>query len=107
MEEEGEGDVSQASGGEALCYRQRAEKSTGGEMMLMSWSPTMDLLAASFADNSVRHSRRLLLITAVAMPEPTQLGVSTPDPRPFLGSVRPICPCVDRENITPLGVVNG
>ena len=39
---------------EVLCYRQRAEKSTGGEMRAMQWSPTQDLLAAAFADNSVR-----------------------------------------------------
>lgn len=38
---------------DALCYRQRVEKSTGGEMTQMQWSPTMDLLAAAFADNSV------------------------------------------------------
>ena len=42
-----------ASTGEVLCYRQRVEKSTGGEITLMQWSPTMDLLAAAFADNSV------------------------------------------------------
>lgn len=36
-----------------LCYRQRLEKSTGGEVVLMEWSPTMDLLAVAFADHSV------------------------------------------------------
>ena len=41
--------------GETLCYKQRAEKSTGGEIVLMQWSPTMDLLAAALADHSVRH----------------------------------------------------
>lgn len=43
-------------GEEVLCFRQRAEKSTGGEIILMQWSPTMDLLAAAFADNSVSQS---------------------------------------------------
>ncbi|KAL5516648.1 hypothetical protein EMCRGX_G002035 [Ephydatia muelleri] len=38
---------------EAPGYRQRAEKSTGGDMTLMQWSPTMDLLAAAYADHSV------------------------------------------------------
>jgi len=52
--EESSADVSSAaSTGEVLCYRQRVEKSTGGEITLMQWSPTMDLLAAAFADNSV------------------------------------------------------
>lgn len=37
-----------------LCYRQRKEHSTGGEIMLMKWSPTMDVIALAFADNSVR-----------------------------------------------------
>ena len=51
--EEGEADTSTASAAEVLNYRQRLEKSTGGEIILMKWSPTMDLLAATFADNSV------------------------------------------------------
>jgi hypothetical protein len=46
-------DASTASASEALAYRQRLEKPAGGEIVLMKWSPTMDLLAASFADNSV------------------------------------------------------
>ena len=50
---EPEEDASQGDSGEMLCYCQRVEKSTGGEMTLMQWSPTMDLLAAAFADNSV------------------------------------------------------
>lgn len=37
----------------ALCYRQRVEKSAGGEIVLMLWSPKMDLLAAVFKDHSV------------------------------------------------------
>lgn len=37
-----------------LRYRQRLEKSTGGEVVLMEWSPTMDLLAVALADHSVR-----------------------------------------------------
>ncbi len=53
MEEEEEADRSAASANEPLCYRQRAEKSTGGEMVLMAWSPTMDVLASAFADRSV------------------------------------------------------
>lgn len=38
---------------ETLCYKQRAEKSTGAEMVLMKWSPVADLLAAAFSDHSV------------------------------------------------------
>ena len=38
---------------ETLCYKQRAEKSTGAEMVLMKWSPVADLLAAAFSDRSV------------------------------------------------------
>lgn len=38
---------------ETLCYKQRAEKSIGGEMVLMKWSPVADLLAAAFSDRSV------------------------------------------------------
>lgn len=53
MEEEEEADVSGKSVEDVLCYRQRAEKSTGGQMVHMAWSPTMDVLAASFADRSV------------------------------------------------------
>ena len=41
---------------EVLCFKQRTEKSAGGEVILMQWSPTMDLLAAALADHSVRHS---------------------------------------------------
>lgn len=55
--EEGEADTSAASAAGAagaLNYRQRLEKSAGGEIVLMEWSPTMDLLAATFADNSVK-----------------------------------------------------
>lgn len=39
---------------DVLCFKQRTEKSTGGEVILMQWSPTMDLLAAALADHSVR-----------------------------------------------------
>ena len=53
---EGELDASVESEAEALSYRQRLEKSAGGEIVLMEWSPTMDLLAATFADNSVSNS---------------------------------------------------
>lgn len=38
---------------EALCYKQRLEKSTGAEMFLMKWSPVADLLAAACTDHSV------------------------------------------------------
>ena len=38
---------------EALCYKQRLEKSTGAEMFLMTWSPVADLLAAACTDHSV------------------------------------------------------
>ena len=41
------------SGEEALCYRMQAEKSTGGEVVLMAWSLSMDLLAAALSDHSV------------------------------------------------------
>ncbi len=39
--------------GEGLCYKQRLEKFTGGEVVLMQWCPTMDLLAIAMADHSV------------------------------------------------------
>lgn len=39
---------------QVLRYRQRLEKSTGGDVILMEWSPTMDLLAVALADHSVR-----------------------------------------------------
>ena len=39
----------------ALRYRQRLEKSSGGDAVLMEWSPTMDLLAVALADHSVGH----------------------------------------------------
>ena len=39
---------------EKLCYKQRAEKSAGGEVTLLEWSPTMDVIAIAFSDNSVR-----------------------------------------------------
>lgn len=35
-------------------YRLRLEKSTGGEVVLMEWSPAMDVLAVALADHSVR-----------------------------------------------------
>ena len=38
---------------EKLCYRQRAEKAAGGEVTLMQWSPTMDVIALAFKDHSV------------------------------------------------------
>ena len=38
---------------ETLNYKQRLEKSTGGELVLMKWSPVADLLAAAFSDHSV------------------------------------------------------
>lgn len=47
-------------GEEVLCFRQRVEKSTGGEMIMMQWSPTMDLLAAAFADNSVSQTKAMV-----------------------------------------------
>ena len=51
-----EGDVSAcySESSTALRYRQRLEKSTGGgEVVLMEWSPTADLLAVALADHSV------------------------------------------------------
>ena len=50
-EEEGGGSVETAA---AVSYRQRLEKSLEKEMVLMEWSPTMDLLAATLADKSVK-----------------------------------------------------
>ena len=38
---------------EALCYKQRLEKSTGAEMFLMKWSTVADLLVAAYTDHSV------------------------------------------------------
>ena len=49
MEEEEE-----EEGSECLRYRQRLEKSTGGEVVLMEWSPKMDVLAVALSDHSVR-----------------------------------------------------
>ena len=49
-------DVSSASEtgpAELLSYRQRLEKAAGGDIVLMEWSPTIDLLAATLADDSV------------------------------------------------------
>ena len=37
-----------------LCYRQRAEKAAGGEVVSMQWSPTMDVIVLAFSDHSVR-----------------------------------------------------
>lgn len=48
-----EPDASTVSAAQTLTYRQRLEKPAGGEVALMKWSPTMDLLAATFKDNSV------------------------------------------------------
>lgn len=50
-----EGDVSACYSESAtvLRYRQRLEKSTGGEVVLMEWSPTADLLAVALGDHSV------------------------------------------------------
>lgn len=45
----------------ALRYKQRLEKSSGGEAVLMEWSPTMDLLAIALSDHSV--SSTLILLT--------------------------------------------
>ncbi len=47
--------------GETLCYKQRLEKSTGGEVVLMQWSPTMDLLAIALADHSVSSHKLLVM----------------------------------------------
>lgn len=38
---------------EVLFYRQRLDKAAGGEVTLLQWSPTMDVLALAFADQSV------------------------------------------------------
>jgi len=38
-----------------LCFKERAEKSTGGEVVLLEWSPTMDILALAFSDHSVSY----------------------------------------------------
>ena len=56
-------DASTASASEALGYRQRLEKPAGGDLLLMKWSPTMDLLAATFADNSVCCDTEPLMVT--------------------------------------------
>ena len=58
MEEEVDESVS-----EALCYKQRLEKSTGAEMFLMKWSPVADLLAAACSDHSVRHNHFVVMIS--------------------------------------------
>lgn len=39
--------------GGRLCYKQRAEKPSAGEITLMEWSPTMDVIALAFADFSI------------------------------------------------------
>ena len=58
-----EGDVSAcySESASALRYRQRLEKSTGGEVVVMEWSPTADLLAVALATHSVRHFLQLSL----------------------------------------------
>ena len=45
-------------------FRHRGEKSCGGELNIMRWSPTMDLLAAAFSDDSVKlmHSHKIKYI---------------------------------------------
>lgn len=63
MMEENDPDASTTSIREVLSYRQRLEKPAGGEIVLMKWSPTMDLLAATFADKSVRHATLTVLST--------------------------------------------
>lgn len=50
---DGSGSGSEAPVPQVLRYKQRLEKSTGGEVVLMEWSPTMDLLAVALADHSV------------------------------------------------------
>lgn len=55
MMEEYDPEASTTSVHEVLGYRQRLEKPTG-EVILMKWSPTMDLLAATFAERSVRYT---------------------------------------------------
>ena len=62
MMAEHEPDASTASASEVLSYRQRLEKPAGGEIVLMKWSPTMDLLAATFADNSVRYTHFIFTV---------------------------------------------
>ena len=37
-----------------MRFKQRTERSTEGEVTLMEWSPTMDVLALALADHSVR-----------------------------------------------------
>ena len=39
---------------EKLCYKLRGEKPAGGEVSFLEWSPTMDVIAIAFSDNSVR-----------------------------------------------------
>ena len=39
---------------EQLSYKLRAEKSLNVQVLLMSWSPKMDVIALGLADNSVR-----------------------------------------------------
>lgn len=52
---------------DVLCFKQRTEKSTGGDIILMEWSPTIDLLASALADHSVRYvdnpTLNIILIT--------------------------------------------
>ena len=52
--EKGADESAKETEAETLGYRQRLEKPAGGDLVLLQWSPTMDLLAATFADNSVR-----------------------------------------------------
>ena len=48
--------------GGRLCYKQRAEKPSAGEITLMEWSPTMDVIALAFADFSVSYKTILIAI---------------------------------------------
>lgn len=36
-----------------LSFKQRAEKSTGGDVVLIQWSPKMDVIALAFSNHSV------------------------------------------------------
>jgi len=45
-------------------YLQRLERTTGGQVVLMEWSPTLDLLAVALADQSVRRAVHLPNLTS-------------------------------------------
>lgn len=62
--------------GEELAYKMRGEKSVTNEVILMKWSPKMDVVALAFSDKSVS---KVVIFIGVAM----HFNVATPITRNF------------------------